>query len=102
MKMSRTFIAIALLFSVIELFPGCASEQSTTVRSTTTSTNPAQPQDATTSASTPAQPQTTTTTTTEVSKPKEPDSVLGATAHALATVILFPFRLIGDAVGLIV
>ena len=44
--------------------------------------------------------QTTTTITT--TKSDEPDSVLGATAHAVATIILFPFRLIGDALGLLV
>lgn len=40
---------------------------------------------------------TTTTTTTN-----EPDSVLGATVHAIGTVVLFPFRLVGDAIGLLV
>ena len=40
---------------------------------------------------------TTTTTATE-----EPDSVVGATLHAVATVILFPFRLVGDALSLLV
>ena len=40
---------------------------------------------------------TTTTTTTE-----EPDSVIGATLNAVGTVILFPFRLLGDAIELIV
>jgi hypothetical protein len=79
---------IALLFSTMEVFPGCASEQTKTVRSTTTAGTPAQPQ--------------ATTTTTETTKSKQPDSVLGATAHAVGTVLLFPFRLIGDAVGLIV
>jgi hypothetical protein len=88
MKMPETLIAISLLFFAMEVFPSCASEQTKTVQSTTTTT--------------PAQPQTTTTTTTETTKPQEPDSVLGAMAHAVGTVILFPFRLIGDAVGLIV
>ena len=70
-------------------FSGCASEQTKTVQSTTTTSNP-------------AQPQATTTTTTETTKTKEPDSVLGATAHAIGTVILLPFPLIGDAAELIV
>jgi hypothetical protein len=44
-----------------------------------------------------SQSETTTTTTSN-----EPDSVLGATFHAIGTIILFPFRLVGDAIGLIV
>ncbi|HYL58837.1 MAG TPA: hypothetical protein VEU51_08190 [Candidatus Acidoferrales bacterium] len=43
-----------------------------------------------------------TTTTTTVTTADEPDSVLGATLHAVGEVILFPFRLVGDAVELIV
>jgi uncharacterized membrane protein YdcZ (DUF606 family) len=31
-----------------------------------------------------------------------PDSVLGAAAHAVGTIILFPFRPVGDALGLLV
>jgi hypothetical protein len=101
MTKAGAFIVIALLFSVVAVFPGCASEQTKTTQSTTTANTLAQPQaTSTTTASTPAQPQTTTTT--ETTKTERPDSVLGATAHAVATVILFPFRLIGDAVGLIV
>ncbi len=88
MKKFGAFIAIALLFSAMEVFSGCASEQTKTVQSTTTTSTPAQPQ--------------ATTTTTETIDTKRPDSVLGATAHAVGTVILLPFRLIGDAVGLIV
>jgi hypothetical protein len=89
MKKFATLIAMALLFSAVEVFPGCASQQTKTVHSTTTT-------------STPSQPQASATTTTETTEQQQPDSVLGATAHAVATVILFPFRLIGDAVELIV
>jgi hypothetical protein len=89
MSKAGTFIVIALLFSAVAVVPGCASEQTKTIQSTTTASNP-------------AQPQATTTTTTETTTTKRPDSVMGATAHAVATVILLPFRLIGDAVGLIV
>ena len=100
MKKLGSVIAIALLFGAMDILPGCASEQTKTVQSTTTTTTPAQPQAAPTT--TPARSQATTTTTTETTKPQEPDSVLGATAHAVGTVLLLPFRLIGDAVGLIV
>jgi len=88
MKKAGAFIAIALLASALGVCAGCASEQIKTVRTTTTATGPAQPQ--------------ANTTTTETTTSNEPDSVLGATAHAVGTVILFPFRLIGDAFGLIV
>jgi hypothetical protein len=102
MSKAGSFIVIALLFSEVMVFPGCASEQTTTTQSTTTASTPEQPQVTSTTASTPAQSQDTTTTTAETTDTKRPDSVLGATAHAVTTVILFPFRLIGDAVGLIV
>jgi hypothetical protein len=39
---------------------------------------------------------TTTTTTTD-----RPDSVLGATAHAIGTVVMLPFRVVGDTLSLI-
>lgn len=32
---------------------------------------------------------------------EQPDSVLGATAHAVWTAVLFPFRVVGHTVGLI-
>jgi hypothetical protein len=99
MKNPGTLLAIGLLISAVGVFPGCASQQTETVRSTTTASAPAQAQ---ATADTPAPPQATTTTTTDTTKTQEPDSVLGATAHAVGTVILFPFRLIGDAVGLLV
>jgi|SRR5579862_4056470 len=41
---------------------------------------------------------TTTYTTTTTS---EPDSVVGSTAHAAGTIIAAPFRLVGDALGII-
>jgi hypothetical protein len=39
---------------------------------------------------------TTTTTTTD-----QPDSVVGSTANAAGTIIAAPFRLVGDALGII-
>jgi hypothetical protein len=39
---------------------------------------------------------TTTTTTTD-----QPDSVVGSTANAAGTIIAAPFRLVGDAIGII-
>jgi len=88
-RLNLAQLGTLFLSSAMVVFPSCASEQTRTVRSTTTTT-------------TPAQPQATTTETTETTKAQQPDSVLGATAYAVGTVILFPFRLIDDAVGLIV
>ncbi|MHB8383517.1 MAG: hypothetical protein ACYDC3_14415 [Candidatus Binataceae bacterium] len=65
---------------------GCSGQQETT----TTTVQPADSNSATPGA-------TTSTTTTS----NEPDSVVGATLNAVGTIILFPFRLIGDALGLI-
>jgi Tfp pilus assembly protein PilV len=45
------------------------------------------------------QPEATTTTTTTTSN--RPDSVLGATGHAVWTVVALPFRVVGDTLGLI-
>jgi len=68
---------------------GCSSHsETTTTRQETTTANPP--------------PATTTTTTTTTTKDDEPDSVLEATFHAIATIVLFPFRLVGDAIGLLV
>jgi hypothetical protein len=39
---------------------------------------------------------TTTYTTTS-----EPDSVVGSTAHAVGTIIAAPFRLVGDAISIV-
>ena len=69
-------------------FPSCASKTKT-VRSTMAT-------------SIPMQPQAATITAMEITKTKEPSSLLGRTAHAVGRGILFPFRLIGDAAGLIV
>ena len=87
----RILPVIALLMALITpvVVQGCSSQSETT---TTTTTSEEPPQSA------PATTITTSTTTTS----NEPDSVLGATFHAIGTIILFPFRLVGDAIGLIV
>jgi len=74
----------------LALTQGCATRRTVT---TTTETSPA-------SASTPID--SAPTTTTETTTSEEPDSVLGASAHFVWTVVSFPFRLIGDAFDLIV
>ena len=45
---------------------------------------------------------TVTTTTVRTDDEEHHDSVIGATLHAVGTVILFPFRLVGDAISLLV
>ena len=76
-------LSIALISPLI--IDGCSSQSETT-----TTTTSEEPQSA---------PTTTTTSTTTTSN--APDSVLGAAFHAIGTIILFPFRLVGD-IGLIV
>ncbi len=46
-------------------------------------------------------PPSQTTTTTTKTTTDEPQSVVGATANAVGTVILFPFRVVGDTLELI-
>ncbi|MGO9605867.1 MAG: hypothetical protein ACLQAT_21180 [Candidatus Binataceae bacterium] len=88
---SRILPMVALSIALIApaVIPGCSSQsETTTTTSETTASDPS------------AAPTTTTTTTT--TKDDEPDSVLGATFHAIGTIILAPFRLVGDAISLIV
>jgi uncharacterized lipoprotein YajG len=84
-------VGLSVLLMGAPMISGCSnqSETTTTTRQTSASTDPE------------AAPTTTTTTTTTTSD-DEPDSVLGATFHAIGTIVLFPFRLIGDAIELIV
>jgi len=86
-KLPIIALSIALITPVV--IQGCSSQSETTTTTTTTSEVPQ---------SAPTQTITTSSTTTS----NEPDSVLGATFHAIGTIILFPFRLVGDAIGLIV
>jgi hypothetical protein len=90
--MSKSFRAATLAVLILSTtsITACASHQETTRTTVTTA-------DANASTEQPA----TTTTTTETTD-NRPDSVLGATLHAVGTVILFPFRLVGDAIGLLV
>jgi cytoskeletal protein RodZ len=97
MKMKPLMLSMIVSLLVgMPMVQSCAGQQRTTTRETTT-TEPVSNADA--SAETEPRQRTTQTTTTSSN---EPDSVLGATAHAVGTIILFPFRLIGDAVDLIV
>ncbi len=88
-------LTILMLLFLISIGAGCVDQQTTTVTKETAAAAP----DASGQAASSAPPATTTTTTTTTSS--APDSVLGATFHAVGTIILFPFRLIGDAIELI-
>ncbi|MFZ0661008.1 MAG: hypothetical protein WBE78_09400 [Candidatus Binataceae bacterium] len=76
-------LLLAITLAGPAMLSGCSDQQTTT-----TTVQPADP-DA------PASTTSTTTTTTE------PDSVVGSTLNAVGTIILFPFRLVADAFGLI-
>ena len=89
---------LSLVLAGVLLGAGCSSQQSETTTTTTTQSAPATDADANAADSPQVSKSTTTTTTTS----DEPDSVVGSVAHAVGTIILFPFRLIGDALSLIV
>ncbi len=86
--------AAAAALLVVTLGAGCASETKTVKSETTqypTATANAE------NAPTPVIQQQTTQTTTEVKK--EPDGVVSSGAKFVGSVIAFPFRVIGSAVG---
>ncbi len=91
----RTLPIIVLSFALIGSAAGlgCSGQSETTTTRQETTANSSDPDSA---------PTTSTTTTTTTTKDDEPDSVLGATFHAIGTIILFPFRLVGDAIELLV
>ena len=86
----RKLLLLMALAGVISMAPGCSSQTTST---TTTRSSTAENPDYAAGEANPAPPpqQTTTTTTTS----SEPDSVLGAAAHLVGTIILLPFRIIG-------
>jgi hypothetical protein len=92
-------LTILMLLFLISIGAGCSGQQTTTVTKETTAAAPDAAAPDAGAQSAPPQPATTTTTTTTTSS--EPDSLLGATFHAVGTIILLPFRLIGDALELI-
>jgi uncharacterized lipoprotein YajG len=95
-RKSTSAICAIMLSGLLLALGGCASQQTTT---TTTRTTPAPSASDSSSNHGSANASTTTTSTTTTD---EPSSVLGATAHAVATIVMFPIRLIGDAIALIV
>jgi hypothetical protein len=99
MKRLGVLFCAAMVSFTVALAAGCASSQKTTTVTTTT-----RPDGGAASAQAPVDPSSNgvqETSTAQTTQSNEPDSVLGATAHAIGTIILFPFRLIGDALDLI-
>lgn len=93
------YLLLALtLACAVPLMQGCSDQRQVTTVERTTTTDPGTEKTPDT-VTNPSEQTTTTTTTTK--SPDEPPSVLGATASAIGTIILFPFRLVGDALGLI-
>jgi ABC-type oligopeptide transport system substrate-binding subunit len=80
MKRLKILLIIAALAAALPLMQACSSQQSSPPPDTQTQAQPAPPP----------------------SDPGEPDSVLGSAFHFVGTVVLFPFRLIGDTLGLLV
>lgn len=83
-KSAITSVGLGAILCACLTLTSCADTSSQT---TYTTSVPGEPPVATT---------TTTTTTTD-----EPDSVVGSTANAAGTIIAAPFRLVGDAIGII-
>ena len=80
----------ALILCGATSLSACASHEETT----TTVTRPATADS--------SEATTTTTTVVRTDDEEHHDSVLGATVHAVVTIVLLPFRLVGDAIELIV
>ena len=86
-------LVAAVLASVLAIAAGCSTEHSITT--TTTAADPSTEVASNDGAATPQNAPASTTTTTVTTK-DEPDSVAGSIFHAVGTIILFPFRVIGD------
>ncbi len=88
----EALLAPLILACLIPITAGCASQQQTEPNQEVISDhdNASAPGSSTAAPAAPSKPNT-----------DEPDSVLGASAHAVGTVILFPFRVVGDTLGLL-
>lgn len=106
MKRHDVLLAAAIVSCGLMLAQGCASGQKTTTVTTVTRANGAavttDDVNGDTSVDPPPNQSGAVTTTTSTTQSNEPDSVLGATAHAIGTIILLPFRVVGDILGAIV
>lgn len=78
-------LPLAAFALALPLMQACSSQQHSETTTTTTT-----------------QPTTTTQQTTTTTTDEGHDSLLGATAHFVWTVVAFPFRVVGDVIGEIV
>jgi type IV pilus biogenesis protein CpaD/CtpE len=93
MKRAGLIVMSTAVVVGLSVLQGCSSNQEqTTQQTSTTRTDSSNNFDS-------ENPNTTTTTTKTDTQntPSQADSVLGATANAVGTVIAAPFRLVGDA-----
>jgi hypothetical protein len=81
-------IAIAAMLCACPMLQSCSDSSSQTTYTTTSEPGYGY---------SPTETSTTTTTTTT----NPPDSVVGATADAAGTIVEAPFRIVGDALGVI-
>ncbi len=93
MRRTMGFLTSGLAACALVLALGCAGS----TRTETTVTRTTEPVEVASAGNEPVATTNTTTTTTTTSN--EPDSVLGATVHAVGTVVMFPFRVVFDALG---
>lgn len=96
----KTLLTALALFALL-IASGCSSGTEQTRTTVTQTTNPPLYASAESAPIDTANPPATTTTTTTTTKSDQPDSVLGATVHAVGTVVLLPFRVVGDTLELI-
>jgi hypothetical protein len=82
-----TVMGLSAIFCACLTLQSCADTSSETTYTTTT-TDPGEPVE-----------RTTTTTTTR--SDDDHDSILGSTLHAVGTIIAAPFRLVGDAISIV-
>jgi hypothetical protein len=87
--MKKPIISLIALTAILCACPTLQSCSSTQTTYTTTSGSDEYPAE------------TTTTTTTTDTTTDDHDSVVGSTLHAVGTIIAAPFRLVGDAVSII-
>jgi hypothetical protein len=79
MKRLRILLMVAAMAVAMPMMQACSSQQQSPPPDQQTQAQPPPPAD-----------------------PVEPDSVLGSAFHFVGTVVMFPFRLIGDTLGLLV
>lgn len=102
MKRLGVLFAAALACCGLFLAQGCASTERTSTVTTSTRVSGGGASSQTVPGDSTADTSPASTTTTTTTQSDEPDSVLGATLHLVGTIILLPFRIVGDVLGALV